>query len=435
MTVTTSSFDIGALSDTGRKRKNNEDACMRADTWLGEEQRSLRDTYGRLYIVADGVGGNEDGEVASRMVVNGVMEYFYTPPDEAAAPQEPIDRLRQAIARTSREIAENAIERKNNMASTIVAALIQDSKLIIANVGDSPAILVRPGKSPQKLTTDHLSKGRDGQPILSQAMGDVEVKVTFRTIDFEPDDVVVLCSDGLTDLVKPEEIAHMINRRSAHDATRALIDLANKRGGHDNITALVVRHGKVPLTQQKKVRQAIAPILATLLVVVLLVLLVPGMFAQGDVPVTNPGVSNTPSFERDNSGTGTNLDPTATLQPTATPTLTPEPTKTSVPMPTAVPQNSGSDNSNSIPGTGTQNNNSGNGNGGSSSGGNGGSSSGGNSGSSSGGNGGSSGGGNGGSSSGGDSNGGGGDTGGGGGTGGSDTTSNNCTAENDEGCQ
>lgn len=368
MTVTTSSFDIGALSDTGRKRKNNEDACMRADTWLGEEQRDLRDSYGRLYIVADGVGGNEQGEIASRMVVDGVMEYFYTPPDEtgaANAPEEPIERLREAIARTSRAIGKEATERKNNMASTIVAALIHAGKLIIANVGDSPAILIRPGQSPQKLTTDHISKGRDGQPILSQAMGDAEVNVAFRTIDFAPDDVVILCSDGLTDLVKPGEIARIVSGRSARDATRALIDLANRRGGHDNITALVVRHGKIPLTQQKKIRQAVVPILGVLLVVALLVLLVPGMFAQSDIPTTNTSGPNIPFFNRNNSNTNNILGPTATLAPTATPTPTPLPTNTPRPIsPTPVPQDPGPSIPNSIPGNNnnndTQNNNSGN---------------------------------------------------------------------------
>jgi serine/threonine protein phosphatase PrpC len=335
MSLQTSGFDIAALTDTGRKRKDNQDTFMRADFWLGADRKEVRNNYGRLYIVADGVGGNDEGDVASRMVVDSVMEYFYT---DEAAPRDRIERLRYAIERTSAAIHVEARHRKNNMASTIVAALIYDGKLTIANVGDSSALLLRPDQPPKKLTIDHVRKGSDGSQTLAQAMGDAEVSVALFTTDFAPDDVTVLCSDGLTDLVQPAEIARMVRRSSARDATRALIRLANARGGHDNITALVVRNGKLPFLAQRKYRQTLGAGAVVLLLAALLILLVPSMF--GPLSTAAPNVNSSgPSFDSDGVDAGSTPKPTIALMeaPTATSTqtATPRPVLRATPRPAA----------------------------------------------------------------------------------------------------
>lgn len=102
-------------------------------------------------------------------------------------------------------------------------------------------------------------------------------------LSFAADDVLVLCSDGLTDLVQPEEIARTVRHNSAHDATRALIRLANARGGHDNITALVVRNGRLLFLAQRKYRQTLAAGAMVVVLAALFILLVPSMLSVGSI--------------------------------------------------------------------------------------------------------------------------------------------------------
>jgi serine/threonine protein phosphatase PrpC len=170
MGTSTASFDIDARTDRGRQRSNNQDSIGRADRWKNRDgqpiERSLRERYGRLYIVADGVGGNADGADASRMVVDEVMQAFYY---DTRLPEEPVERLRAAIEFATSVIHAEAHRRHNNMASTIVAALIHDSTLTIANVGDSPALLCRPGQTPKLLTKAHVRRESDGGTSLAQA--------------------------------------------------------------------------------------------------------------------------------------------------------------------------------------------------------------------------------------------------------------------------
>jgi serine/threonine protein phosphatase PrpC len=247
MGTSTASFDIDARTDRGRQRSNNQDSIGRADRWKNRDgqpiERSLRERYGRLYIVADGVGGNADGADASRMVVDEVMQAFYY---DTRLPEEPVERLRAAIEFVTSVIHAEAHRRRNNMASTIVAALIHDDTLTIANVGDSPALLCRPGQTPKLLTKAHVRREADGGTSLAQAMGDQQVVPSIFSMPLEEGDAVVLCSDGLTDLVQPDEIAEIVSTRPAGDATRTLIALANRRGGHDNISAIVVRNAPPP---------------------------------------------------------------------------------------------------------------------------------------------------------------------------------------------
>jgi serine/threonine protein phosphatase PrpC len=247
MGTSTASFDIDARTDRGRQRSNNQDSIGRADRWKNRDgqpiERSLRERYGRLYIVADGVGGNADGADASRMVVDEVMQAFYY---DTRLPEEPVERLRAAIEFVTSVIHAEAHRRRNNMASTIVAALIHDNTLTIANVGDSPALLCRPGQTPKLLTKAHVRREADGGTSLAQAMGDQQVVPSIFSMPLEEGDAVVLCSDGLTDLVRPDEIAEIVSTRPAGDATRTLIALANRRGGHDNISAIVVRNAPPP---------------------------------------------------------------------------------------------------------------------------------------------------------------------------------------------
>lgn len=321
--MTTSSFDIGALSDTGRKRTNNEDACLRGEDYLGSDPAGLRRRLGRLYVVADGVGGNADGQIASHIVVEETMRAFYS--NDADMPDDPIERLRTAITSASRAVHVEASRRNNNMASTIVVALLHEQTLYVANVGDSTALLVVGGKSARKLSTDHIRKADTGKPALAQAMGDFDLAISFANAPFDVHDVVVLCTDGLTDLVRNEEIARTIRGRNARDATRILVARANQRGGHDNVTALVVRNGRLPFLAQRSVRQSVLPIVSVLALIMLLFVLLPQL-ASGTVPMM-PGSLGGTTFNSNNDDLP-QIAPTSELLdvPTALPTATPAPT-------------------------------------------------------------------------------------------------------------
>lgn len=322
----TTDFDIGYSSDQGIQRKDNQDRVARADEAHGI-QHQQRERYGRLYVVADGVGGNRDGGDAADMVVKGVIQHYYA--EQTGQRDDLHERLQRAIQQTSREIYEEGERRRNDMASTVVAALIHNDRLIVANVGDSRALLIRSNKPVEQLSTDHAIPGRKGE--LTQSMGDAEVHVAMREVSFNPNDAVVLCTDGLTDLAEPQEIQQVVSGNNATSATRDLISLANGRGGHDNITALVVRYGNLPLWAQKSVRRfaMIASVLLTVLGLFFF-LIIPGILAdEGGVPVS--GETKTGDFMRDSNTT--DVSPTSELlsTSTSTPTLPSIPTSTLVP--------------------------------------------------------------------------------------------------------
>ncbi|PLS76887.1 MAG: hypothetical protein CYG59_26850, partial [Chloroflexi bacterium] len=336
MTPLTSTLDVGALTHVGRRRADNQDSVLHVEAWSGALEPAALGKYGRLYLVADGVGGHDDGDVASRMVVDNVMAYFYTADPVLS---NPINRLDDAIQRATADVYVEACRRRNNMASTLVAALITNEQLIVANVGDSPAFLIRRGEPAQKLTVDHLRREADGSQSLAQALGDPEVSVAFRTLPWRPGDTVVLGSDGLSDLVKPDEIKRVVGGSSARRATTELIQRANRYGGHDNISALVVRYGKLPLAAQTWFRQVVGAGLGVVLLCALLAWTLPALLADAAFNAagkSTSGVSFTGmsiAVPRLNPTTGLTEMVQATITPTALP---PAPT---APVP-AVPSSS-----------------------------------------------------------------------------------------------
>jgi len=339
----TRAFDIGSLTDQGR-RSNNEDTVLRVEDWDRATQ-SQRHTLGRLYVVADGVGGNDNGEVASDLVVKGLMQHYY---DESVAEgTSPIDRLRRAVELTTREISDESLRRDNNMRSTVVAALILDPdgqrerrRLVLANVGDSPAILFRKGQPPRKLSQDHVRRDQ----TLSQAMGDEVVNVAMFNEPLQIDDVVVICSDGLSDgergPVTPKEIERVIRGTSAQAASAELVRLAKRKGSSDNISAVVIRNGDRP--------PPLRMIMQSVLALLFLALLGGGIYAAGFVKSGGSsgtgGPGGIPNIFAPTQGNGDALASTATMMPptdtplptnTSLPTLTPRPNKTPMPVGTA----------------------------------------------------------------------------------------------------
>jgi serine/threonine protein phosphatase PrpC len=230
--------DQAFRTDTGRQRSENEDSF-----------------YVRppIFVVADGMGGAQAGEVASRAAADAFDR------DLPDAPPERV--LRETIEAANREIHDLARSdpSRAGMGTTITAAIVnaESEEVGIGHVGDSRAYRLRGGRLEQ-LTRDHSlveEMRRKGQitdaqaedhpqrSIITRALGpEPRVEVDVQTVPAAPGDVFLLCSDGLTTMVDEERIAALLgDAGSMKEAVRALVDAANKAGGRDNVTALAFR--------------------------------------------------------------------------------------------------------------------------------------------------------------------------------------------------
>ena len=225
-------------SDTGRRRLRNEDNYVVAPP---------------LFAVADGMGGAQAGEVASRLAASAL---------EAGDSDglDGLERLDALIQEANRRIYDRASSdpSASGMGTTMTVALVEGMTIAIGHVGDSRAYLVR-GEQMEQLTEDHslvnelLKSGKLSEEeaqvhpqrsVITRAVGtDPDVDVDAFTIEAEEDDIFLLCSDGLTDMVEDEEILEVVHehRDDLDKAVRALVSAANRGGGDDNITAVAFR--------------------------------------------------------------------------------------------------------------------------------------------------------------------------------------------------
>ncbi len=245
----------GGVTDVGRVRTNNED-CFRIVTPLN------------LFVLADGMGGEAHGEIASALAVETVVKHCLDADANPAAlvlgETQPnwsanTKRLSTAVHLANRSIFQSAEEHpeQHGMGATLTAAWIDRTKLSLAHVGDSRAYLLRGGNLVQ-LTRDHSlvaeqvrrgiltmaeAEESEMQSVLLRALGaQPEIEVDAEEHILFPRDVLVLCSDGLSRVVTEPEIAGVL--QAEPDPVRGaeeLVALANERGGPDNITVVVVR--------------------------------------------------------------------------------------------------------------------------------------------------------------------------------------------------
>lgn len=253
---------VFGLSDIGRVRKNNEDSFAVCDLSTGEvnpfSSEHLLGSRGLLLLVADGMGGEMCGEVASNLCVAIIPSRLIK--NLSSADSEPpnlVRHLREAVEFANRAVFDKAqFERLcRGMGTTATAAALVAERLVVAQVGDSRAYLVRNGHLFQ-LTRDQtfLNYLADrGAPlpaepekdsrrsILTQALGTretLDVKVTGARLRSQ--DVVLLCSDGLYSMVKSAEVLEILeNGDTPEGQCKALIDAANCSGGADNVTVIV----------------------------------------------------------------------------------------------------------------------------------------------------------------------------------------------------
>lgn len=217
---------VAALSDPGRVRGENQDRHL-----------VLRARGALLLAVADGVGGEAGGDVASAAAVDALARAFdATSRDSAAALSAAMRDANDAV------LAAAAARGHRLAASTLVAAVVRGRALAVANLGDSRAYLVRGGRAAQ-ITADHAGERPNA---ITRFVGDPRGVTPDVFVErLRARDRVVLCSDGLTRHVADEEIASAVHA-PAQRAAAALIALANERGGQDNITVVVYAAPLIP---------------------------------------------------------------------------------------------------------------------------------------------------------------------------------------------
>jgi protein phosphatase len=227
---------------------------------MNEDRYALAPDLG-LYLVADGMGGHTAGQVASEMAADAALRAVRTLQGASASLAE---KLRYAVTSANREIYQTGRQRPElaGMGTTLVSVLAFEGRAALAHVGDSRAYLVRGGRIRQ-LTDDHSVVGEllrrreisedaarehPHRHVLTRALGvRPVVEPDLAELSPEPDDVFVLCSDGLTCHVEDDEIAEQVGDAADPDAcVENLVDLANSRGGDDNITILILRWEKDP---------------------------------------------------------------------------------------------------------------------------------------------------------------------------------------------
>ena len=227
-------YEFGAKSDVGNVRANNEDSYKIAQNFA---------------IVADGMGGHKKGEVASALAVEIVSDFIS---DKKCSIVQAIDAANKEIYKKSQK------SDYLGMGTTVVMCLMEGDKAVFANVGDSRGYLFSQGKLVQ-VTKDHSlvqkliddgeiteseAEKREDKSVILRAVGaDKDVTVDVFEKDIMSGDIIMLCSDGLSNCVKADEIALILNcEDSLQKKAEKLVETANNNGGYDNITVVLLKN-------------------------------------------------------------------------------------------------------------------------------------------------------------------------------------------------
>jgi serine/threonine protein phosphatase PrpC len=361
--VTRAHLNVDAQTHAGMTGKNNEDRYAVASFVLDKRDR----TPVLFAVLADGIGGHRAGEVAAELTVNHMMQVI------ARSDGHHIRHtIKDAVTEASDAIAAHSESNENlkGMGATCATAWIVGDKLHTAYVGDSRIYLVRGGRI-QQLTVDHtwvqeaiergvltpeMARQHPNVHVIRRYLGsptppdpDFRLKLfndegdqhaeNNQGLQLQPNDILLLCSDGLTDLVWNDEILETIRLKSnLKEASRALIELANSRGGHDNITVVLI---SVPSNFKLVVRKnvnwlpwIIGIVASIILVMGAAAVFTLGLLSRGGNLTPTPTITPTPTLTKTPLSTPTPLS-TMTILPTLSlpiaPTYTPWPTNTGVP--------------------------------------------------------------------------------------------------------
>jgi protein phosphatase len=245
-----------ARTDLGLRRELNEDSY-------------LADSNINLFIVADGMGGHAGGNIASKMSVDTVRKKIRATRksgdlfgEDAIGIESPavLKLLEDSIKAASAKIFDRSNRQPElaGMGTTVTLALAYDHRVYVAHVGDSRLYRLREGKFEQ-LTEDHSLVNEQVKAgfitseealhsrfrnIITRSVGfESEVTVDTLSLPMQPDDIYLICSDGLTGMIEDEEILKIIKKTRLSQAPARLVDLANQAGGEDNVTVVVLRYG------------------------------------------------------------------------------------------------------------------------------------------------------------------------------------------------
>lgn len=366
-------LDVGKLTDVGRARPHNEDYVDYAIPADGQQLARK----GSLFLVADGMGGHQAGEVASQGAVETAIEYYYQDTGRDV-PTSLVRAFRAANQHLYDQAQSDAS--KAGMGTTLVAAVVLGRKVTVANVGDSRAYLINQQGITQ-ITEDHSwveEQVRAGLLTQEQAQKHPQRNLVTRALGSKPSvevdlfegeisagDALLLCSDGLTGRVSDPEISTIVQQHGPQEAARRLVAEANERGGNDNITVLIVSAQEEAPTIKAPVipapgeragrRLPLVPILVGLAILILVA--ATGVWAWSSGLIGAPDEAPTPSatmaaptattaapqpsatqagVPAATATSSPTTEPTSTLASTPSPT-TEEPTATDTPVPSDTP--------------------------------------------------------------------------------------------------
>ena len=250
---------VACISDMGRSREINEDDC----TYY------KYDNGWNLLIVADGMGGHNAGEVASKMAIKSITDYIKGDIKDNITNDGIINLIKHSVKKANDDIYSESINNTlySGMGTTVSMAMISKHVMLVGHVGDSRVYILK-DRELKRITNDHslvaelLKSGtitedealhHPQKNIITRALGtENSVDVDIENIVVEQRDVVLLCTDGLTNMVTDKEIQEMLLSRSdINIAAQELVGLANNRGGYDNITVVI---GEIAY-QDKEVKQ------------------------------------------------------------------------------------------------------------------------------------------------------------------------------------
>lgn len=233
-----------SITDIGRKRKLNQDYVFTSEQPVGN--------LPNVFIVADGMGGHNAGDYASRYTVETMVGEI-----AASSEENPVKILEAAIQEANDHIRKKADQDPHltGMGTTVVAATCLGRSLHVANVGDSRLYVV--GEKMKQITRDHSlveemvrlgglgreeARNHPDKNIITRAIGASEtVEVDFFTVELAEGDIVLMCSDGLTNMLEDEEIRMIMNRqRDIVEKAQELVKAANNNGGKDNIAVILI---------------------------------------------------------------------------------------------------------------------------------------------------------------------------------------------------
>ncbi len=234
-----------SITDTGVTREMNQDYYFATDTNLGN--------LPNLFIVADGMGGHKAGDYASRHTIERVVASI-----SRNSSEEPVTIIQEAISKANELLVaeSNEDETKSGMGTTLVIATLVGDKLIVANVGDSRLYVI--SDMVRQITRDHSlvdemvrlgelnpseARSHPDKNIITRAIGaQKNVKADFFEVELAEDDYVLMCTDGLTNMVRDEEILDIVRSEKEPEAiAHKLVRMANDNGGRDNITVTIIK--------------------------------------------------------------------------------------------------------------------------------------------------------------------------------------------------